>query len=70
MALRRLARRDTEALLADEDVLALRETARFRDLLVHSYVAVDDRRVVEILHTRVDDLQRFREALADAARGD
>lgn len=120
-ALRRLARRDTEALLADEDVLAgvkyrfvvaietcigvgrhlvasealraprdyadvfavlgegglltadvvasLRDTARFRNLLVHSYVAVDDRRVVEILHTRVEDLQRFREALAAAARG-
>lgn len=118
VALRRLARRDPDELLADEDVLAgvkyrfvvaieacidvgrhlvaseglraprdyadvftvlgeggmlpdgivatLRETARFRNLLVHSYVAVDDRRVVEILHTRVDDLQRFREALADA----
>ncbi len=121
-ALRRLAKRDTDALLADEDVLAgvkyrfvvaieacidvgrhlvaseglraprdyadvftvlgdsgflpadvvteLRDTARFRNLLVHEYVAVDDTRVIEILHTRVDNLQRFREALADAARAD
>ncbi len=119
-ALRRLAKRDTDAPLADEDVLAgvkywfvvaieacidvgrhlvaseglraprdyadvftvlgesgflhadvvteLRDTARFRNLLVHEYVTVDDTRVIEILHTRVDNLQRFREALADAAR--
>lgn len=119
VALRRLAERDTEALLADEDVLAgvkyrfvvaieacidagrhivasgglraprdyadvftvlgesgllpadvvaeLRDTARFRNLLVPDYIAVDDTRVIEILHTRVDNLQRFRESLADAA---
>lgn len=119
-ALRRLARRPAEELLADEDVLAgvkyrfvvatevcidvgrhvaaseglraprdyadvftvladagllpaptaagLRDTARFRNLLVHGYGRVDDRRVVEILHTRLDELQAFRAALARAAR--
>lgn len=121
-ALRRLAKRDTDALLADEDVLAgvkyrfvvaieacidvgrhlvaseglraprdyadvftvlreggflsdevaatLRDTARFRNLLVHEYAVVDDNRVIEILHTGVDDLQGFRQTLADAVRTD
>jgi uncharacterized protein YutE (UPF0331/DUF86 family) len=44
----------------------LRDTARFRNLLVHGYTAVDDRRVVDILHHRLDDLDRFRRALAQA----
>ncbi len=121
-ALRRLAKRDTDTLLADEDVLAgvkyrfvvaieacidvgrhlvaseglraprdyadvftvlgesgflsdevaatLRDTARFRNLLVHEYAVVDDNRVIEILHTGVDDLQGFRQTLADAVRTD
>jgi uncharacterized protein YutE (UPF0331/DUF86 family) len=51
-------------LLADDIVGDLRDTARFRNLLVHGYTDVDDRRVVEILHTRLDDLDRFRVALA------
>lgn len=60
-------------LLPDQVVVALRDTARFRNLLVHEAGthrsgAVDDRRVIEILHTRLDDLQRFREALAQATR--
>lgn len=119
-ALHRLAERDTEDLLADEDVLSgvkyrfvvaieacidigrhlvasegwraprdyadvftvlgengvllpdvvttMRDTTRFRNLLVHEYVAVDDNRVIEILHTRVDHLQRFRQALARVVR--
>jgi uncharacterized protein YutE (UPF0331/DUF86 family) len=119
-ALRRLAERDTDALLADEDVLAgvkyrfvvaieacidigrhlvasegwraprdyadvftvlgengvllpdvmttMQDTSRFRNLLVHEYVAVDDNRVIEILHSRVEDLQRFRRAIADVVR--
>lgn len=57
-------------ILPADVVTVLRDTARFRNLLVHEYTAVDDSRVVEILHTRVDDLQRFRAALADAACGD
>jgi uncharacterized protein YutE (UPF0331/DUF86 family) len=43
--------------------------ARFRNLLVHQYAEVDDGQVVEILHTRLDDLDRFREAMADLASG-
>lgn len=118
-ALERLARRSTEDLLADEDLLAavkyrfvvctevcvdvgrhviaseglrtprdyadvftvlaesgllgldqaatLRDTARFRNLLVHGYGRVDDRRVVQILHTRLGELREFRIALAAAA---
>jgi uncharacterized protein YutE (UPF0331/DUF86 family) len=38
--------------------------ARFRNLLVHGYADVDDRRVVEILRSRLDDLDRFRTAIA------
>jgi uncharacterized protein YutE (UPF0331/DUF86 family) len=54
-------------LLAPDLAAQLRDTARFRNLLVHQYGFVDDRRVVEILRTRVDDLARFRTALARAA---
>ena len=46
-----------------------RDTARFRNLLVHGYAKVDDTRVVEILRNRVDDLAAFRTALARAAGG-
>ncbi|MGH3614624.1 MAG: HepT-like ribonuclease domain-containing protein [Pseudonocardia sp.] len=46
----------------------LRDAARFRNLIVHGYAQVDDERVVEILKTRLDDLDRFRVALAAAAR--
>jgi uncharacterized protein YutE (UPF0331/DUF86 family) len=50
--------------LEPETVADLRDTARFRNLLVHGYLVVDDHRVVEILHTRLADLARFRRALA------
>lgn len=53
-------------LLPPDLVTEMRDTARFRNLLVHGYAAVDDARVVEILHDRVDDLDRFRAALAAA----
>ena len=56
-ALRRLAARGRNDLLADDD------------LLVHNYTKVDDARVVEILRERVDDLALFRTALARAAGG-
>ncbi|MBA2323483.1 MAG: DUF86 domain-containing protein [Pseudonocardiales bacterium] len=57
-----------EASLLAADVTAdMRDTARFRNLLVHGYAQVDDDRVVEILRTRLDDLERFRVALAEAA---
>ena len=40
--------------------------ARFRNLLVHGYFQVDDRRVVEILHTRLGDFDTFRTEVAQA----
>jgi uncharacterized protein YutE (UPF0331/DUF86 family) len=59
-----------EAALLDSGATAdLRDTARFRNLLVHGYAKVDDTRVVEILRDRVDDLAAFRIALARAASG-
>jgi uncharacterized protein YutE (UPF0331/DUF86 family) len=59
-----------EAALLDSGAAAdLRDTARFRNLLVHGYAKVDDTRVVEILRDRVDDLAAFRIAIARAASG-
>ena len=43
---------------------ALQDMARFRNLLVHGYLNVDDERVVEILRTRLGDLETFRTSLA------
>lgn len=65
---------DVFTVLAEAELLAattaaeLRDTARFRKLLVHGYALVDDDRVVQILQTRLDDLDRFRVALAATAR--
>ena len=58
-----------EALLDSGAAADLRDTARFRNLLVHGFAKVDDTRVVEILRDRVDDLAAFRIALARAASG-
>ncbi len=41
----------------------LQAMARFRNLLVHVYSEVDDRRVHEFLRQDLKDLQRFTEAL-------
>jgi uncharacterized protein YutE (UPF0331/DUF86 family) len=54
-------------LLSEETAALLRDTARFRNLLVHGYAKIDDSRVVEILKSRTDDLVAFRIALARAA---
>lgn len=48
----------------------LQQAARFRNLLVHQYMKVDERRVVEVLRTRLDDLDAFRSSLARALVGD
>jgi uncharacterized protein YutE (UPF0331/DUF86 family) len=49
----------------DEQVTnAMGQAARFRNLLVHGYATVDDRRVVEILKTRLGDLAAFTSAIA------
>jgi uncharacterized protein YutE (UPF0331/DUF86 family) len=49
------------------DVPALQVMARFRNLLVHVYEDVDDRRVLEILRTRLGDFDTFRAEIARAA---
>ncbi|MDQ4130085.1 MAG: DUF86 domain-containing protein, partial [Actinomycetota bacterium] len=46
---------------------ALQDAARFRNLLVHGYARVDDRRVVEALPGRLADLAAFRVAVASRA---
>jgi uncharacterized protein YutE (UPF0331/DUF86 family) len=51
-------------LLPTDLVPRLQDMARFRNLLVHGYARVDDRRVVEILTSRLADLREFRTALA------
>jgi uncharacterized protein YutE (UPF0331/DUF86 family) len=57
-----------EAGFVDRDLVpALQEMARFRNLLVHGYLRVDDRRVVEILRTRLSDLDAFRTEVARRA---
>lgn len=64
---------DVFASLADggfisEDMLKqLQDMARFRNLLVHVYERVDDRRVIEILQTRLGDLEAFRHEVARTA---
>lgn len=51
-----------------EDLAApLGDMARFRNLLVHGYQRVDDRRVVEILHSRLEDFEALRRAIARSA---
>ena len=47
-------------------VPALQDMARFRNLLVHGYLRVDDAKVVEILRSRLDDLDSFRSQIARA----
>lgn len=67
---------DAFAVLGENGVLdpgrarSLADAARFRNLLVHQYADVDDRRVREILRNRVNDLEWFRRALAAAASPD
>jgi uncharacterized protein YutE (UPF0331/DUF86 family) len=53
--------------MSRDDVPTLIAMAGFRNLLVHGYANVDDRRVVEILHERLDDFDRFRENMAALA---
>ena len=56
-----------EAGRLDGDLVArLQAMARFRNLLVHGYAVVDDARVVEILATRLGDLDDFRRQIAAA----
>lgn len=54
-------------LVPADSVPALRAMAGFRNLLVHGYLAVDDRRVVEVLRSDLGDLEAFRRHVAAAA---
>lgn len=51
-------------LLDDGLATTLADMAGFRNLLVHGYARVDDRRVVEILRSRLGDLAAFQRAAA------
>ena len=53
--------------LPSQQVPALQEMARFRNLLVHGYQRVDDRRVLGILGSRLEDLDAFRAHIARSA---
>lgn len=63
---------DAFAVLAEEGLMAqeladeMGDAARFRNLLVHGYADVDDERVVELLRTRLDELEAAATALAAA----
>jgi uncharacterized protein YutE (UPF0331/DUF86 family) len=48
----------------ERDVPTFTAMAGFRNLLVHGYAKVDDERVVETLHKRLDDFDRFRTTVA------
>jgi len=52
--------------LSADDVPTLIAMAGFRNLLVHGYAEIDDRRVIAVLHERLDDFDRFRSALASS----
>lgn len=54
--------------LAADLAASLADAARFRNLLVHQYADVDDRRVLEILRSRLGDLDRFVQGVADQLR--
>ena len=61
---------DTFTVLGEREILdpdltkRLEDAARFRNLLVHQYAAIDDDRVREILRHRIDDLDAFRRRVA------
>ena len=50
--------------LPQADVPTLIAMTGFRNLLVHGYATIDDRRVIDTLHRHLDDFDRFRSALA------
>jgi uncharacterized protein YutE (UPF0331/DUF86 family) len=55
--------------LSAADVPTLIAMAGFRNLLVHGYAKIDDRRVIDTLHHHLDDFDRFRRALAGSITG-
>lgn len=65
---------DVFAVLGENDLIdtgsveSFQRMARFRNLLVHGYAQVDDRHVIEILKTQLDDLDSFRSQMAVLAK--
>ena len=53
-------------LLSPDSAASMADAARFRNVLVHQYIDVDDELVIDILKTRLDDLGRFRREIATA----
>ena len=53
--------------LTPDLVQPLQQMARFRNLLVHGYLRVDDSRVLEILNTDLEDFVSFKREIAKAA---
>lgn len=54
--------------LTNDIARVMERAARFRNLLVHQYAEVDNGRVVDVLASRLDDLDQFRVQLAEAVR--
>jgi len=52
-------------LISDELSLRLRQMTRFRNLLVHPYWRVDNRRVYELIHTSLGDVEAYIRAVLD-----
>lgn len=51
--------------LSPDLVMKLREMKSFRNILVHGYSQIDDKRVYEILTSDLDDVVEFREAVIE-----
>jgi uncharacterized protein YutE (UPF0331/DUF86 family) len=57
--------------ILDEDLAArLMRTARFRNLLVHMYAAVDDRRVYRVIRERLGDLEEYLQSIGRHLKAD
>lgn len=60
---------DTFKVLGEEGVLdpklstVMERMSRFRNILVHHYSRVDESTVVDILHSHLDDFQKYRDAI-------
>ena len=54
-------------ILDDELADAMADAARFRNLLVHGYADVDDRRVLQVLRTGTADLRSYVAVVAGVA---
>ncbi len=58
---------DEGGILDDEVADAMADAARFRNLLVHGYADVDDRRVLDVLRNGTDALRAYVAAIAALA---